>query len=177
VDSLGQVKAFKHISGLRINSPQIALVAFPRAVPEFSVDPGDTRDEAVGFDRAQNGASLGVNLVDFTSPVLSDPERSFGPRETGVATGSRRWDCGEDLACLWIDFLNAILSDLKEVTAVEGCSCVRGDVDRPHHLSARRLDGIQLVARCKPDVLAVIANPMHAISSGEGAVLLEDFSG
>src|SRR5262245_1229212 len=43
----------------RIDSPEIALVAFPRAVPQLSVDPGDAGDEAVGLDRAKDGPRPG----------------------------------------------------------------------------------------------------------------------
>jgi hypothetical protein len=46
------------------------------------------------------------------------------------------------------------------VFAIESRSCMRRDIYRSHHLSARRIEGIQLVARCKPDVLTVIANSM-----------------
>ena len=177
VDSLGHVETLKNLAGSRIDSPQIALVAFPGGVPKLSINPGDTRDEAVGFDRAQNGTRLGINLIDLPSPVLSDPERSFGPRKPRVTTRSWSGDRGEHLACFWIDLLNAILSDLKQVLAVEGRSCVRGDIYRLHHFSARWVEGIQPVAGCKPDVLSVIAHSMHAISSGERTILLNDFSG
>src|SRR6266567_8351537 len=136
-------------------------------MPELSVDPGNPGDEAVGFDRAENGARLGIDLVDFAGPVMPNPERSFGPGETRVTAGSRRWDRGEHLACLWIDLVNATLNDLKEVLAVEGRSCVRSHIDHPHHFPARRIEGIQLVARCKPHVLTVIANSMHAFGAGE----------
>src|ERR1700737_1853 len=42
------------LSRSRIDSPQIALVTFPGAVPELSVDPGDPGNKAVGLDRAKN---------------------------------------------------------------------------------------------------------------------------
>src|SRR5262249_17407857 len=65
----------------RIDSPQIALVAFPGAVPKLSVDPGDAGHIAVGLDRAKNRPGLGIDLMDLPVPILSDPERPFGPRE------------------------------------------------------------------------------------------------
>src|SRR6266853_6637568 len=64
-----------------IDSPQIALVIFPGAVPELAVDPGDPGDETVGLDRAQDGPCFGIDLMDRPIPILPDPERSFGPGE------------------------------------------------------------------------------------------------
>src|SRR5713101_7592969 len=52
------------------DSPQIALVTFPGAVPELSVDPGDAGDEAVGLDRAKNRPCLGIDLMDLPVPIL-----------------------------------------------------------------------------------------------------------
>jgi hypothetical protein len=48
------VEPLQDLSGARIYPPQIALVAFPGAVPELAVDPGDPSDEAVGLDGAKN---------------------------------------------------------------------------------------------------------------------------
>src|SRR5262245_59356111 len=62
-----------------INSPQLALVTFPGAVPELSVDPGDPGDEAVGLDRAKNRPGLGIHLMDLPVVILPDPQRPFGP--------------------------------------------------------------------------------------------------
>ena len=80
--------------GLRIDAPQIALVAFPGAVPEFAVDPGDPGDEAVGLDGAKNRACFGIDLMDLPIAILPHPERPFGPGEAGVrrrrAPGSSR---------------------------------------------------------------------------------------
>src|SRR5476651_1178795 len=45
-------------SGLGIDAVQIALFAFPGAVPEFAVDPCDPGDEAIGFDGAENRPGL-----------------------------------------------------------------------------------------------------------------------
>jgi len=64
-----------------VDSPQLALVAFPGAVPEFAVDPSDTGDKAVGFDRAENFPGPGVDLMDLAVAILSHPERTFRPRE------------------------------------------------------------------------------------------------
>src|ERR1700738_2538273 len=48
------LERLQDLSRSRIDSPQIALVAFPGGVPVLSVDPGDPGDEAVGLDRAKN---------------------------------------------------------------------------------------------------------------------------
>src|SRR6516225_8927262 len=84
------LEALQDLSRSRIDSPQIALVAFPGAVPELSVDPSDPGDEAVGLDRAENRPGLGVNLIDLPVPVLPDPWRPFGPREPRVTAAAGR---------------------------------------------------------------------------------------
>jgi hypothetical protein len=145
-------------------------------MPKLSIDPSDPGDEAVGFDGAKNRACLGIDLMDLPVSILPDPKRTFGPRESRVAAAAGRRDRGEHTASFGIDLLDAILGDLKQVFAIESRSCMRRDIYRAHHLSARRIEGIQLVARCKPDVLTVIANSMHAVSSRERAILLDDFS-
>jgi hypothetical protein len=53
------LESLQHFSCLRIDSPQIALVTFPGAVPEFFLDPGDPGHEAVGLDGAKNRPCLG----------------------------------------------------------------------------------------------------------------------
>src|SRR4030095_3782282 len=100
----------------------------------------------------------------------------FGPREPRVTAAAGRRDRGEHTAGLRIDLLDAILGDLKQVPAVEGRSGLRaGDIDRAHHLPARRIEGVQLVAGRKPDVLTVKRNPMHLVDTRKGSILTEDF--
>src|SRR5262249_60491994 len=106
--------------------PQVALVAFPSAVPELAVDPGDAVNHAVGFDGAKNGSRFGIDLMDLPASVLPHPERPFRPREPRVTAAAGRRDRREHTACLRIDLLDAILGDLKQVLAVEGSSCMRG---------------------------------------------------
>jgi hypothetical protein len=103
------------------------------------------------------------------------PERPFGPREPRVTAAAGRRDRGEYTAGLRIDLLDAILGDLKQVLAVEGRSCMRGDINRAQHLATRRIEGIQLVSGSKPDVLAVERNPMHLVDTRKGSILMEDF--
>ena len=91
--------------------------------------------------------------MDLPVPILPHPERPFGPGEPRVAAAAGRRDRGEHAAGLRIDLLDAILGDLKQVLAVEGRSGMRGDIDRAQRLAARRIEGVQLVAGGKPDVL------------------------
>src|SRR6266852_3586812 len=175
VHSGRHLEPLQDLSGSRIDSPQIALVTFPGAVPELSVDPGDPGDEAVGLDRAKNRPCLGIDLMDLPVPILSNPERPFGPREPRVNAAARRRDRGEHTAGLRIDLLDAILGKLKQVPAVEGRSCMPGDIDRAHRLPARRIEGVELVSGRKPDVLTVIRDPMHVVDTRKGAILTENF--
>ena len=146
-------------------------------MPELAVDPGDAGDEAVGLDGAQNRPGLGIDLMDLALPILPDPERPFGPGEPGVAAAAGRGDGGEHAAGLRIDLLDAILGDLKQVLAVEGRSGMGGDIDRAQRLPARRIEGVQLVAGGKPDLLAVIGDAMHLVDARKGSILAEDFGG
>src|SRR3984893_16547774 len=130
-------------------------------MPKLSIDPSDPGDEAVGFDGAKNRACLRIDLMDLPVSILPDPKRTFGPRESRVAAAARSRDRGEHTASLGIDLLDTILGDLKQVCAIERRSCMRRDIYRAHHLSARRIEGIQLVAGCKPNMLHAIDNPKH----------------
>src|SRR5918992_2729239 len=122
------LEPLQDLSRSRIDPPHIALVTFPGAVPELAVDPGDPGDEAVGLDGAKNRPCLGIDLMDL--PVLPHPECPFGPREPRDTAAAGRRDRGEHTAGLWIDLLDAIPGELKQVLAVEGRSGMRGDSDR-----------------------------------------------
>ena len=165
---------FQGFSRSRIDPPQIALVIFPRAVPQLSVEPGDPGDEALGLDRAKNRPGFGIDLMDLPLPVLPHPERPFGPREPRGAAGRR--GRGEHTAGLRIDLLDAILGELKQVPAVESRSGTRGDIDRAQRLSARRVEGDQLVSSGKPDVLTVIRDSMHVVDTSK-SILTDDLGG
>src|SRR5207248_942934 len=103
------------------------------------------------------------------------PERPFGPRKPRVAAAAGRRDRGEHAAGVRIDLLDAILGELKQVLAVEGRSCMRGDIDRAHRLAARRIEGVQLTPGRKPDVLTVKRNPMYVVDTRKGSILTENF--
>jgi hypothetical protein len=160
---------------LRVDSPQIALVTFPGGVPELAVDPGDPGDEAIGLDSAKNRPGLRIDLMDFPLPILPHPERPFGPSEPRVTAAAGRGDRRQHMAGLRIDLLYAILGELKQVLAVEGRSCMRGDIDRAQQLPACRSKRIQLVSGSKPDALTVKRNPMHVVDTRKGSILTQDF--
>src|SRR5262249_58588773 len=103
------LKRLQHFSRSRVDSPELALVAFPGAVPHLAVDPGDPGDEAVGVDRAKDGAGLGIDLIDLPLTIVSHPERAFGPRHSRITAAAGRRDRGEHPAGLRIDLLDAIL--------------------------------------------------------------------
>src|SRR5215510_15513821 len=172
--STWHLEPLQDLSGSRIDAPHIALVTFPGAVPELAVDPGDPGDDAVRLDGAKDRARLGIDLMDLAVPMLAYPERPFGPRQPRVTAAAGRRDRGHHAAGLRIDLLDAILGDLKQVLAVEGRSRMRGDIDRAHHRSARRIEGVQPVSRRKPDVAAVKRDPMDLVGIREGSILAED---
>jgi hypothetical protein len=59
-----QIEYFKNFPVSRINLPEIALVTFPTAMPEFSIDPGHAGDEAVALDRTKYRPGLRIDLLD-----------------------------------------------------------------------------------------------------------------
>src|SRR5881628_3207591 len=69
--------------------------------------------------------------------------------------------------------LDAILGELKQVLAVEGRSCMPGDLDRAQRLAARGIEGDQPVSSGKPDILTVIRVPMHAVGTRKGSILTD----
>ena|ERR1700710_3032798 len=155
---------------------QLARVIFPGAVPEFSVNPGDAGDEAVSFYGAKNRARLRIDLMDLPAPILPNPKRPFGPREPRVTAAVGRRDGGKHLTGFWIDLLDTIPGNLKQMLAVEGCSCIGGDIQRAQRrICARGVEGIQLVSGSKPDMLTVIRDPMYAIDTRKGPIFTDDF--
>src|SRR5262249_6665964 len=158
-----------------INSSQIALVTFPGAMPELSIDPRHTGDKALRFDRAKNRTRLRIDLMNLPVAILSNPERSFGPRQPRVPAATRRSDCGDDASGLGVDFLDVRLGQLKQVRPVVRRSCMRGDVDRPQRLPAFRVQRGDRVSGSKPDVLSVIRDAVHTIDARKRTVFTHDF--
>jgi hypothetical protein len=172
---VGHIEPLQNFSGLRIDSPQVALATVPGGVPEVSVDPGNSGDEAVGLDGAKNRPSVGIDLIDLSLAILAHPERPFGPSESRVTaapwSGYRR----QNLAGLGIYLLDAILGYLIQVLAIKGRACVRCYVDRAQWLSTRWIESVQFVSGREPDVLAVIRNSTHAVDPWKWTVLADDF--
>src|SRR5262245_31977092 len=156
---------FQNRSRARIDPPQFTRVAVPTAVPEFALNPGDPGDEAVRFDRAQDRSGLRIDLMDFSIAIVTDPERPFGPSEprVGAAAGSR--DRGQYAPALGIDFLNAILGELVEIFAIKSRARVGRNIDRTRRLAAHGIEGVQLVARCEPDVPTVKRKPVYVVDA------------
>jgi len=73
----------EHGAALRVDSADLALVAFPGAVPQLAVDPGHAGDEAVGLDGAHNGRPSGDRSVDLaiagTAPPTGCPRHQARP--------------------------------------------------------------------------------------------------
>ncbi|MOA04847.1 hypothetical protein D3C78_1244200 [compost metagenome] len=82
-------------------------------MPKLSIDPGHARDEAVGLDGAQDPAVGGVDLQDLARLVLTDPERSFGPRQAGIITAVGGRNRRQYLTGAWIDLADAVAGDLE----------------------------------------------------------------
>jgi hypothetical protein len=81
--------AFEYLARLRIDVAQVAFFAFPRAMPQLAVEPGDTGDKTVGIDGVQDRTRLRIDLVDLAATMLPYPERAFGPGQPGIASLAR----------------------------------------------------------------------------------------
>ena len=138
--------------------------------PSTQVTPVTKRFE---LDGAKDRAGLRIDLMDLAVAMLPDPERPFRPRHSGgAAVGCR--DGSDHAAGRRIDLLDAIPGDLVQVSAIEGGSRVRGDIERAHRFPARRVDRVQRVAGRDPDIGAVIADTMHMRDIRKGAVFADD---
>src|SRR5262245_4615216 len=168
------LELLQDLSSARIDSPQIAFVAFPGAVPELAVDPGDPGDDAVALDGSENRPCLGIDLMDLPASMLAHPERPFRPREPRVTAAAGRRDGREHTAGLQVDLVDAILGDLKQVLPVEGSSCMRRNIDRAQGLPARGIQGVELVSGRKPDVATVEGHSMHVVDPRKGSVFAQD---
>src|SRR6185369_9505630 len=173
----GHLEAFEDGAALGIDATDLALVAFPRAVPQLAVDPRHAGHEAVRFDRAQHRARRRVDAVDLAIAVLPDPQASLGPGEARVAAAARRGNRGDDVAAGGIDLVDPGLGDLPEVLAVERGAGVAGARQRPGHLAALGIERDQLRAAGDPHAVAVVADAGHLVGAGEGAVLANDLGG
>src|SRR5580704_3926536 len=173
-DTGRHIELFQDLTRARIYSPQIAFVTFPSAVPKLTVDPSDPGDEAAALDGAKNRSGLGIDLMDLAVPILAHPQRTFSPGEPRVAAAAGRRDRSKHPAGFRIDLPDAILGDLKQVSAVESRSSVRGDIDRAERLAARRIESVQLVSGGKPDLPAVISDAMYSLGPRKGPGFAND---
>src|SRR6266404_4954433 len=113
------------------------------------------------FDRAQDRAGPGVDLVDLAGAILADPERPLGPGQAGVAAVGRGRNGGDDLARARIDLLDPVAGELPEVPAVEGGAGVGGDGELAHQPAANGIEGND-------------GHAMDVVDAGIGAVLSKD---
>ena len=160
-----------------IDAADLALVAFPGAVPQLAVDPGHAGDEAVRLDRADDGTRVGIDLVDLAVAVLPDPEAPLGPREARVAAVAGRGNRGDHVAARGIDLVDTRLGDLVEVLAVERGAGVAGAGERAHGLAARGIEGEQRGAGGDPHTPAIMGDAVDALCTGERTVLAHDLGG
>ncbi len=144
-------------------------------MPELAIDPGDTGDEAIGFDGAEYGTGFRIDLMDLAIMVLADPERPFSPGEPRIPAIAGRRNCAEHRPGFGIDLAYHGLGDLEQVLSVERRSRMRGDIKRPDDFPAFRIEGVQPVAGGEPYSLPVKADPVHAIDFGERSIFAKDF--
>jgi hypothetical protein len=52
---------------------------------------------------------------------------------------------------------------------------MRSDIDGAQDLPARRIEGVQLVSRSKPDVLPVIRDTVDSVGTLKWAILTDNF--
>ena len=131
------------------------MLGLQGAVPELAVHPRDARDEAIRFNSAQDGAGLGVDLVDLAGAVLSDPECPLGPGHARVAAVGGRRDGGDDLTRARIHLLDPVVAKLPQVLAVEGSARVGGDGEFADQRAALGIERDNALAAGEPDLRAV----------------------
>src|SRR5436190_4527877 len=169
--------ALEDLSRSRIDATHVAFVPLPRAMPELSINPGHAGHEPVGLDRSKNRPCLGIDLMDLPVPILSHPERAFGPGEPRVTPAARCRNRGDDAARARIDLLNAILGELKQVLAIECRSGMPRDIERAPHFPTHRIERLQGFSRGKPYVLTIIGDAMHVVDAWKGPILANDLGG
>src|SRR5262249_31968561 len=126
-DTGGHLEALKDFTRFRIDAAEVALLGLPGAMPEVAGDPGNARDEASGFNTAQDRAGLGVDLVDLAGAILSNPKRPLGPGQARVAAVGRRRNGGYHLARARIHLLDPVIGELPQVLAIEGSAGLSRD--------------------------------------------------
>src|ERR1700758_626786 len=139
-------------------------------MPELSFNPADSGDEAGRLNGAKNSPTLGINLIDLPVFVLRYPETPFCPSHTGATAGGRL-DRGDHLTGLWIDLLDAIVTDLIQVLAVESRARMCADIKRACSFPSRWVERLQIVAGCDPNLFAIKGDSVYAIDTRKGSIL------
>lgn len=121
-------------------------------------------------------ARLRIDLTDFPASYCPTQSAPLGPDEPRVSSTTGRRNRGEHLARLRIDFLDAILGDLVEMSTVERALRMRGEVDRTQNLPVRRIEGVQPVSAGEPDALSVERDAVHCFDARKGSVFMGNFA-
>ena len=77
-DARRHFHALQNLAGFGIDMTEIALLPFPGAVPEFTIDPGDAGHETIRLDRFQDFSRFRIDLVNL-SIAGPDPPRANPP--------------------------------------------------------------------------------------------------
>src|SRR5687768_78068 len=64
----------EHSATFGVHATKVTLVTFPGAVPELTVDPRHSRDEAIGLDGLPHFARFRVDAMDLALSVLPNPQ-------------------------------------------------------------------------------------------------------
>src|SRR5690606_31253458 len=118
-DARRHFQALQNLAGLGIDTPNVARFFLPGAVPQLTIHPRHPGDEAIGVDRAEHRAALGIDLMDLAATMLADPQRSFGPGKPGSPAFARRRDLVQHPAGRGIDLADHRLGDLEQVRPVK----------------------------------------------------------
>lgn len=107
--------------------------------------------------------------MDLAVAILPDPQRSLGPGKSRTTAGWRR-DRRKHTAGLWIDLLDAFVRKLIQVLAIEGSARMRGNLNGSCCVAGYRIERVQLVSRCKPDLLTIEGDAIDALDPWKGSV-------
>src|SRR5258708_38679941 len=140
------MESLQDLTRVRIDAPQVAVVAFESGVPELAIDPGDSCNEAVGFDSGKNRTGAGVDLMDLPVPILPHPECPFGPRKPRPGAPRRGNRC-EHAAGVRINLLDAVVRKLEQVMTVKSRSSMGSHIDPADSLPSLSIESLHLVSR------------------------------
>ena len=155
-------------------APQIALVAFPGAVPEFSVDPSDACDKRLDSMVRRIAPVRGSIWWIFRSRYC--PTQSVPSAQASPEPPPGRRDRGQHLPVFGSIFW------MRSRRSETGGGRQKPFRHARRHrssaaLSARGVKRVQRVSRGKPDMLAVERNPIHSVDAGKGPVFANDRHG